>query len=687
MKKKIVGIFVCLLFIISFFPTATAYESYHEVYGYLYINDFIAPAGILIQLTGPSGDEETETISTGYYELSFYGHDNELCLFYVLYIYNWYIPIDNSSVYILENTSYNIDLHISIPQPHYVYVDDDFDQSTPGWGYDHFDNIQDGISAVNESNGNVYVYNGSYYENVIIDKSINIVGEDKNSTIIDGSNSGNTVHITADWVNFSNFKIQNGGGHPLFVGLRLESDHNTISNNKISSNNVDGVWIYNSNYNTIKNNFISSNGDDALVFYVSNHSKVIDNIIDSNDDNGIIIYHPSNDIKILGNIVSKNSDNGIYTDSSSNIISRNNISENEVGVYFYGSSNNIVTKNNILDNKDDGIYLNEYSDNNDINNNTITNNWYALRLWKSSNNIVHQNIFSETLYYAVSLSQSSLNNQLYHNNFLENTNNAWDESPPNSWDNNYPSGGNYWDDYMGEDSDGNGIGDSNYTIIPYNSVDRYPLVNPWGENLPIANFTYNAETSPVYFDGSSSYDRDGDIVLYEWDFGDGSIGHGKKVYHRYCEVGIYNVTLTVIDNTGLIGIISKNVEIGTGNTLPQIEIFGPENGRPGNEYEYVFIITDADDNESHLWIEWGDNISTGWQGPFKNGESLKFTHSWTEDGTYVIRAKAKDSCNESDWFNFQVIIPRNWMFIKSLLQMLFEQFPLLDRIQIFLKVI
>ena len=64
-----------------------------------------------------------------------------------------------------------------------LWVDDDFNSSTPGWNITHFDNIQDGIDAVAE-NGTVYVYNGTYYENLVVNKTICLIGENKNHTII-----------------------------------------------------------------------------------------------------------------------------------------------------------------------------------------------------------------------------------------------------------------------------------------------------------------------------------------------------------------------------------------------------------------------------------------------------------------------------------------------------------------------
>jgi hypothetical protein len=56
----------------------------------------------------------------------------------------------------------------------------------------------------------------------------------------------------------------------------------------------------------------------------------------------------------------------------------------------------------------------------------------------------------------------------------------------------------------------------------------------------------------VEFNGSASYDPDGEIVEYYWNFGDGSHGFGEFSNHRYTVPGEYNVTLTVTDNYGKI---------------------------------------------------------------------------------------------------------------------------------------
>jgi len=108
---------------------------------------------------------------------------------------------------------------------------------------------------------------------------------------------------------------------------------------------------------------------------------------------------------------------------------------------------------------------------------------------------------------------------------------------------------------------------------------------------PVANFTiYNDSlVGFVRFDGSLSYDLDGIIISYEWDFGDGTIGNGEYVYHQYCDCGTYDVTLTVTDNDGLKGNLTKSIVVVLANyPPPDTVIDGPTSGNVGTEYEYTF---------------------------------------------------------------------------------------------------
>jgi PKD repeat protein len=91
--------------------------------------------------------------------------------------------------------------------------------------------------------------------------------------------------------------------------------------------------------------------------------------------------------------------------------------------------------------------------------------------------------------------------------------------------------------------------------VPYDLTGtgiKYEATQP-----PVASFVYSPEEpvvgEEITFDASSSYDPDGTVVKYEWDFGDGNTAEGVEVTHTYAEAGEYTVTLTITDNDGLTG--------------------------------------------------------------------------------------------------------------------------------------
>jgi len=114
---------------------------------------------------------------------------------------------------------------------------------------------------------------------------------------------------------------------------------------------------------------------------------------------------------------------------------------------------------------------------------------------------------------------------------------------------------------------GDGIGDAPYSIDSDN--DNYPLMKRWekyfrGNKPPITTFTITpspANQTTVIFNASLSYDPDDYITLYEWDFGDGTVGTGKVAIHSYSSAGNYTVVLTVTDADGATNSTSKMVTI------------------------------------------------------------------------------------------------------------------------------
>jgi PKD repeat protein len=100
-------------------------------------------------------------------------------------------------------------------------------------------------------------------------------------------------------------------------------------------------------------------------------------------------------------------------------------------------------------------------------------------------------------------------------------------------------------------------------INVYNAVQA--AMGGGGSNQsPVASFTYSCTDLSCTFDGSGSYDPDGSIASYAWDFGDGSTGSGATTSHTYAADGTYTVVLTVTDNEGAAGTDTQDVTVGGG---------------------------------------------------------------------------------------------------------------------------
>ena len=86
-------------------------------------------------------------------------------------------------------------------------------------------------------------------------------------------------------------------------------------------------------------------------------------------------------------------------------------------------------------------------------------------------------------------------------------------------------------------------------------------------------------------------------------------------------------------------------------------ITGPLSGNVGQEYEYIFNALDLDGDDVYYYIDWGDGVNSSWLGPFGSGVDIKVKHVWDNNGTYMIKVKAKDVFGaESDWGFLEVII-------------------------------
>ena len=305
------------------------------------------------------------------------------------------------------------------------------------------------------NNSAIYGYHGIYlYEsanNIIRDnhfkncyESISLYFSQLNNISYNSVIGGDGIHIRGSWNNtITNCNISNtdNGIYVYDDGGGNFAKHNTIINN-IALNNQCGIHLYCTDNNTVKNNNASLNDRYGIELRYSSNNTIANNMALSNDWESILISW----------------------DSDNNIITNNNASSSGYGIFINDCSNNTVSSNHMSDNIY-GIAIDEpHSINNTIFENDISSNEYGIYV-----------------------SFSPTNNLIYHNNFINNTNQAYDNSfGNNSWDNGYPSGGNYWSDYVGVDLNStptqdipppDGLGDTPY-IINGNSKDNYPLMVP-----------------------------------------------------------------------------------------------------------------------------------------------------------------------------------------------------------------
>jgi len=121
--------------------------------------------------------------------------------------------------------------------------------------------------------------------------------------------------------------------------------------------------------------------------------------------------------------------------------------------------------------------------------------------------------------------------------------------------------------------------------------------------------------------------------------------------------------------------------------MPVID--GPSSGKAGETYIYSFDADDLEGHDIYYFVDWGDETNTSWLGVYESGEKIYVNHTWSEKGTYVIMARAKDVYDAiGDWGTLEVTMPKNKPFFYNspLLNWLFERFPIIQRLLIALGV-
>jgi parallel beta-helix repeat protein len=303
----------------------------------------------------------------------------------------------------------------------------------------------------------VFVKSGTYHENVWVDKSLLILGEDSEKTVVigaGGANGGNVFTLAANNITITGFTIKSANYSSPSQhanGINIQGDNCTITGNNI----MNTFW--------------------GILCAIQSSTRIVQNNITENLKEGIRFYGGSLNT-ISGNYIAGNKASGIAMEGYSNIISWNTITNNTRGIGL-GASYSVVFANTISDDSESGIYF------------------------SSSNNTISANQISDSEYgiYFPPYFAAPNGNKFSHNNFINNNQNVYVSSVYNlnDWDNGQE--GNYWSNYAtqypdAKKADGSGTWSTPYLICA-NNTDNHPLINPY--NINSANTLPAAEQPPL----------------------------------------------------------------------------------------------------------------------------------------------------------------------------------------------
>jgi len=252
----------------------------------------------------------------------------------------------------------------------------------------NYTTIQEAINAPETLDGHtIFVEEGKYYEHVIVNKSLSLVGENISTTVIDGNFSGNPVTIAASHVNITSFTMQeawlgiwyvfNGCGIYVAAG----TSYNNVSHNIIANNLMYGIMVNASSHNIIANNIIRNNNGSGVTIYSSNNNMISNNTI---GNCGLIIG--GSGIVVLN--------------STENIVYDNTVLDNGLGIVLSCSGHNQLYNNNMTDNRRNfqmtGLSRSDFNNSIDISNLVDGRRIYCLQ--NAKNDVVDSQLNIATLY-------------------------------------------------------------------------------------------------------------------------------------------------------------------------------------------------------------------------------------------------------------------------------------------------
>ena len=488
--------------------------------------------------------------------------------------------------------------------------------------------------------------------------------------------------------NCSEVTVQNQNISRVGNGITLAYSDNNILDNVTAFNNIGhGFYIHYSDGNYFNSIVARRNGNGSGLYLTQSENNTVSMSTFIDNWFGVNLEYYNHNFSMDQCLVYRN-DIGISVyESDYTTISRSDITHcDEVGIAISDSQYNTINNNDIYNNSQEGIQIAGWSTSHSIHTNRITDCQTGIRLLLTTGNNIFDNMLlsnniggilaeesgtntirNNTIYdseIGIYLKWSSNNNLIYHNNLIYNRDQAWDDSS-NSWDNGYPSGGNYWSDYTNPDDDNDGIGDVARPIAKGENQDNYPLMTssvdlepPTSFIDPIQTYWNNTKSLTVtataqdkggstvdsaslwyiFSSNNSTWNFDNwtycatdELISWSWDF---NFPEGE---------GYYKLTSTSNDSAGHVETELFNPEkaeqpCAYDGTSPAINLKSPVNNSVILKGTQINIVV----NETNLFHT-NHSINGG---PVQSGVYIQ-TLTWQE-GDYVVIVNAMDMAGNTN---------------------------------------